>query len=70
MALQKGQGDFPIVTGDFNAHSEDEPIQLIVDKTDPSHLTDSKAISATPHYGPTGTFNGFKTKRNYFENDG
>jgi endonuclease/exonuclease/phosphatase family metal-dependent hydrolase len=25
-------------------------------------LTDSKEISATPHYGPSGTFNGFASK--------
>jgi len=49
-----------VVTGDFNATPDDEPIQVILDPADPLHLTDSKAISATPHYGPTGTFNGFK----------
>ncbi|SEN60159.1 Metal-dependent hydrolase, endonuclease/exonuclease/phosphatase family [Chitinophaga rupis] len=49
-----------IITGDFNATPDDEPIQVIVNNQDPLHLTDSKAISQTPHYGPTGTFNGFK----------
>ena len=48
-----------IITGDFNAHPSDEPIQVITDKSNPLHLTDSKEISLTPHYGPTGTFNGF-----------
>lgn len=51
-----------IVTGDFNSEPTDEPIKIIVDKDDPLHLTDSKEISVTPHYGPTGTFNGFKSK--------
>jgi endonuclease/exonuclease/phosphatase family metal-dependent hydrolase len=51
-----------IVTGDFNASPADEPIQLITDSNNLHHLTDSKAISATPHYGPSGTFNGFQQK--------
>jgi endonuclease/exonuclease/phosphatase family metal-dependent hydrolase len=56
-------GDSPVViTGDFNAEPADEPIQIIRDKNNPLHLVDSKEISQTPHYGPTGTFNGFKSK--------
>ncbi|MBS1744520.1 MAG: endonuclease/exonuclease/phosphatase family protein [Bacteroidetes bacterium] len=51
-----------IVTGDFNAHPDDEPIQVITDARNKLHLTDSKAISVTKHYGPTGTFNGFQSK--------
>lgn len=48
-----------IITGDFNAIPSDEPIQIIVNANDPLHLTDSKAISQTPHFGPVGTFNGW-----------
>lgn len=51
-----------IVTGDFNSLPSDEPIQVIVDKTEPLRLTDTKELSATPHYGPAGTFNGFGPK--------
>jgi len=51
-----------IITGDFNSEPADEPIQIIMDKNNPDHLLDSKEISRTPHYGPTGTFNGFKSK--------
>jgi len=51
-----------IVTGDFNAFPTDEPILVIMDKTNTLHLIDSKEISATPHYGPIGTFNGFGPK--------
>lgn len=51
-----------VITGDFNAEPTDEPIQVIVDKNNPLHLTDSKEHSVTPHYGPTGTFNAFQTK--------
>ena len=51
-----------LITGDFNSEPADEPIQVITDKKNPLCLTDTKEISATPHYGPTGTFNGFKSK--------
>lgn len=51
-----------IITGDFNAHPDDEPIQVIVDAANPLKLLDTKALSATGHYGPTGTFNGFQAK--------
>lgn len=66
LLLQKVQaiaGNIPtIITGDFNAHPDDEPIQVITDAASPLRLTDSKDISRTPHYGPTGTFNGFTNK--------
>jgi endonuclease/exonuclease/phosphatase family metal-dependent hydrolase len=56
-------GTVPVVfTGDFNARPSDEPIIVIMDKTNPLHLTDSREISQTPHYGPTGTFTGFQSK--------
>jgi endonuclease/exonuclease/phosphatase family metal-dependent hydrolase len=51
-----------IITGDFNSRPTDEPVQVVVDKTNPLHLIDTKEISATPHYGPTGTFNAFQSK--------
>lgn len=51
-----------IVMGDFNSTPSDEPIRIITDKSNPAHLADSKAASQTPHYGPTGTFNGFQAK--------
>ncbi|NSL89956.1 endonuclease/exonuclease/phosphatase family protein [Chitinophaga sp. Mgbs1] len=49
-----------IITGDFNATPDDEPIQVVMNAADPLHFTDSKAISTTPHYGPVGTFNGWR----------
>lgn len=51
-----------IITGDFNATPDQEPIRIIMEAGDPLHLTDTKAVSATPHYGPEGTFNGFQAK--------
>lgn len=49
-----------IITGDFNSEPTDEPIQIIKNSADALHLSDTEAISETPHYGPTGSFNGFQ----------
>jgi endonuclease/exonuclease/phosphatase family metal-dependent hydrolase len=51
-----------VVTGDFNAHPADEPIRIIVDSSSKNRLTDAKAVSILPHYGPVGTFNGFGSR--------
>ena len=51
-----------VVTGDFNSKPSDEPIEIILSANNPDRLTDTKTISALPHYGPAGTFNGFKQK--------
>lgn len=61
--VKKIAGTIPaVITGDFNAQPADEPIRVILDPSNPLRLTDSKEISLKPHYGPTGTFNGFKEK--------
>lgn len=47
---------FPVVlTGDLNLMPESKPIQYLA-----SVLNDSKTVSRTKPFGPTGTFNGFK----------
>ena len=51
-----------IITGDFNAKPQDEPIKVLLQADDPLRFTDTKELSVTPHYGPTGTFNGFRSK--------
>lgn len=48
-----------VVTGDFNAVKESEPIQLII-----KELIDSRTISQTPPYGPEYTSGGFQVKQN------
>lgn len=59
--VQQIAGGTPaVITGDFNATPDDEPIQVVMNTQDPLHFTDSKAVSKTPHYGPEGTFNGFR----------
>lgn len=56
-------GNIPaIITGDFNAQPTEEPIQVLVNKEDTDHFTDTKAVSIQPHYGPDGTFNSFQSK--------
>lgn len=51
-----------IITGDFNATPEEEPIRIITNTADKLHLTDTKSLSKSPHFGPAGTFNDFKQK--------
>jgi endonuclease/exonuclease/phosphatase family metal-dependent hydrolase len=61
--VKKIAGNTPvIVTGDFNAQPSDEPILVLKDDKNPDHLTDTKAVSEQPHYGPEGTFNAFGPK--------
>lgn len=56
-------GKMPVVvTGDFNARPQDEPIRVLTNAENPMRLTDSKELSETPHYGPGGTFTGFRSK--------
>lgn len=51
-----------IVMGDFNSKPDDLPIQTLTDPKNPDRLFDTKLLSETPHYGPTGTFTGFGAK--------
>lgn len=51
-----------IVTGDFNTSVNEEPYQIITDKSNPLHLQNTFSISKLPHYGPTGTFNNWGTR--------
>lgn len=51
-----------VVTGDFNAQPADEPIRVIADSSSKNRLIDAKSVSALPHYGPVGTFNGFGSR--------
>jgi len=63
LKVKEISGNTPaVITGDFNAVPADEPIQVIRDNSNPLHFTDSKELSGKPHYGPGGTFNGFKEK--------
>jgi endonuclease/exonuclease/phosphatase family metal-dependent hydrolase len=36
-----------VITGDFNAHPDDEPIMVIANPNNPFHLLDAKALSVT-----------------------
>ena len=48
--------DLPVIlTGDFNATPEEQPITLVS-----TSLIDGKTVTQSTFYGPLGTFNGFK----------
>lgn len=47
-----------IVTGDFNATPEDDPIRVLTDPDDSRHLTHTRTV-ASLKYGPEGTFHDF-----------
>ncbi|MFT6203309.1 MAG: endonuclease/exonuclease/phosphatase family metal-dependent hydrolase [Spirosomataceae bacterium] len=51
-----------LVTGDFNAQPSQEPIQVLTDESKAFHFVSSEKLSKTPHFGPRGTFTGFKEK--------
>ncbi|MFZ4543886.1 MAG: endonuclease/exonuclease/phosphatase family protein [Saprospiraceae bacterium] len=56
-------GEQPVmVMGDFNSKPKDEPITTLCKEFDQTTLIDSKELSLSRHFGPTGTFNGFGTK--------
>lgn len=57
--IRRVVGEAPvIVTGDFNATPDDEPIQILTDG-DGLLLADARMVSETPPYGPNTTWNGF-----------
>ncbi len=47
-----------IVTGDFNATPDSDPIQVILNPDDPCHLTDSRQVTPL-RYGPEWSFHNF-----------
>lgn len=54
----KGKNLPSIVTGDFNAAPEDEPIQVLTNASDSRHLTHTRTI-APLRYGPEWTFHDY-----------
>jgi endonuclease/exonuclease/phosphatase family metal-dependent hydrolase len=58
---QMAAGQPVLVTGDFNAGPEEEPVRLLtaVAESGPA-LADSAMRSESPRQGPRGTFNGFR----------
>jgi endonuclease/exonuclease/phosphatase family metal-dependent hydrolase len=56
-------GNGPVIlTGDFNAKPADDPIKILTDPAALLQVQDAKPLSRQPHYGPLGTFNGWKAK--------
>jgi endonuclease/exonuclease/phosphatase family metal-dependent hydrolase len=59
-AVDSIAGKLPvIITGDFNAHPQDESILALTETNNPLKFMNTKELSATVHFGPTGTFNAF-----------
>ena len=50
-----------IIMGDFNARPADPPIRELIAEEDPLRFRDTKTLSVRGHYGPDGTFNGFRS---------
>lgn len=64
MKINEIAGKSPVIlTGDFNATPEDEPIRIILNPEDKNKLIDAEKISKNGHYGPYGTFNAFKSEQ-------
>ena len=57
-AAKLSEGLPVIVTGDFNATPDDEPIQVLVNKSDERHLTHTRDL-AELKYGPEWTFHDY-----------
>lgn len=57
-------GDAVVLMGDFNSETGSTPYDAIV-ASDPGliALRDTQDISRTPHFGPVGTFTGFKIEK-------
>lgn len=59
--IQEIAGSSPVVVlGDFNAEPTSEPMQIMLGATQP-RVYDARTRSLTAPFGPTGTFNGFKS---------
>ena len=56
---QRKPNESAVLMGDFNSPATSNPYAAIVEPGKGA-LKDSRVISRTPHYGPLGTFTGFK----------
>jgi len=56
---QRKPNESAVLMGDFNSPATSSPYAAIVEPGKGA-LRDSRTISRTPHYGPLGTFTGFK----------
>jgi endonuclease/exonuclease/phosphatase family metal-dependent hydrolase len=64
--VTKIAGKLPvIITGDFNAQPQEDPIRILTDSSNSERFTDSRSVSHSPHYGPEGTFNAFGPKETH-----
>jgi endonuclease/exonuclease/phosphatase family metal-dependent hydrolase len=59
IASQRRPGETLVLMGDFNSPT-DSPAYAAIVESGAGALRDTLAISRTPHFGPLGTFTGFK----------
>lgn len=59
VAANRRKDEAVVVMGDFNS-TLDNPAHGAITAPGPGALNDTLAITRTPHFGPLGTFNGFK----------
>jgi endonuclease/exonuclease/phosphatase family metal-dependent hydrolase len=65
IGANRRRGETVVLMGDFNSPLESPPHKAITDPAvGPDALPDTLAISRTPHFGPLGTFTGFRIERN------
>jgi endonuclease/exonuclease/phosphatase family metal-dependent hydrolase len=59
IGAQRAKGEAVVLTGDFNSMADSDAYRTIV-APGPGALADTLRLTRTPHYGPAGTFTGFK----------
>lgn len=63
MAANRRAGESAVLMGDFNSPVDSAPYSAITEAGDGA-LSDTLTISRTPHFGPRGTFTGFRIEQN------
>ena len=63
IAANRHAGESVVLMGDFNSPVDSAPYAAITQAGDGA-LRDTLTISRTPHFGPRGTFTGFRIERN------
>lgn len=59
IAAHRAKDEPVVLTGDFNSMADSDAYRTII-APGPGALSDTLALSRTAHFGPTGTFNGFR----------
>lgn len=63
IAANRGKQEYVVLMGDFNTSADSPPLMLLKQEGAPSTLRDSRDVSASPPFGPSGSFTGFDYAR-------